>query len=117
MFFPQRAFRGFSCSVVTSTTWQCVASFGYRYTLLTLLALKTLPFRTKYTRSGRWGSNPRPPAWEAGALPTELRPRISFTHTGTTEPEGCMFSHPGPYHIELQILFRFLMGHPIPQNK
>jgi hypothetical protein len=27
------------------------------------------------TRSGRWGSNPRPSAWEADALPTELRPR------------------------------------------
>src|SRR5215207_1873770 len=26
-------------------------------------------------RSGRWGSNPRPSAWEADALPTELRPR------------------------------------------
>ena len=25
--------------------------------------------------SGRWGSNPRPSAWEADALPTELRPR------------------------------------------
>src|SRR5438105_13297347 len=27
--------------------------------------------------SGRWGSNPRPSAWEADALPTELRPRGS----------------------------------------
>jgi hypothetical protein len=27
------------------------------------------------TLSGRWGSNPRPSAWEADALPTELRPR------------------------------------------
>jgi hypothetical protein len=27
------------------------------------------------SRSGRWGSNPRPSAWEADALPTELRPR------------------------------------------
>src|SRR5215211_4455537 len=26
-------------------------------------------------KSGRRASNPRPPAWEAGALPTELRPR------------------------------------------
>jgi hypothetical protein len=25
--------------------------------------------------SGRWGSNPRPSAWAADALPTELRPR------------------------------------------
>ncbi len=27
------------------------------------------------TRSGRWDLNPRPTAWEADALPTELRPR------------------------------------------
>ena len=27
--------------------------------------------------SGRWGSNPRPSAWEADALPTELRPRAT----------------------------------------
>ena len=26
--------------------------------------------------SGRRGSNPRPPAWEASALPTELLPRF-----------------------------------------
>ena len=25
-------------------------------------------------RSGKWGSNPRPSAWEANALPTELLP-------------------------------------------
>jgi hypothetical protein len=25
--------------------------------------------------SGKWGSNPRPSAWEADALPTELLPR------------------------------------------
>ncbi len=28
-----------------------------------------------YTKSGRRDSNPRHPAWEASALPTELRPR------------------------------------------
>jgi hypothetical protein len=28
-----------------------------------------------FVKSGRWGSNPRPSAWEADALPTELRPR------------------------------------------
>ena len=27
--------------------------------------------------SGRRASNPRPPAWEAGALPTELRPQVA----------------------------------------
>ncbi len=26
--------------------------------------------------SGKWGSNPRPSAWEANALPTELLPLI-----------------------------------------
>lgn len=26
--------------------------------------------------SGKWGSNPRPAAWEAAALPTELLPHI-----------------------------------------
>ena len=29
-------------------------------------------------RSGRWGSNPRPSAWEADALPTELRPQLAW---------------------------------------
>src|SRR5438045_7597631 len=29
------------------------------------------------SESGRWGSNPRPSAWEADALPTELRPRVA----------------------------------------
>ena len=28
-----------------------------------------------YTSSGKWDSNPRPLAWEANALPTELLPR------------------------------------------
>ena len=28
-------------------------------------------------KSGRWDSNPRRPAWEAGILPTELRPRCT----------------------------------------
>src|SRR5438270_9652978 len=47
------------------------------------------------SESGRRGSNPRPSAWEADALPTELRPRqedqdssvgeiISATRTGGT---------------------------------
>jgi hypothetical protein len=30
---------------------------------------------TRTSRSGRWDSNPRHLAWEASALPTELRPR------------------------------------------
>ena len=28
--------------------------------------------------SGRRGSNPRHPAWEADTLPTELRPHLAF---------------------------------------
>ncbi len=28
--------------------------------------------------SGKWGSNPRPSAWEADALPTELLPLVSL---------------------------------------
>src|SRR5581483_6005608 len=32
-------------------------------------------FRSTYVESGRTDSNRRHPAWEAGALPTELRPR------------------------------------------
>ena len=34
------------------------------------------PHRAGFSRSGRRGSNPRPSAWEADALPTELRPRL-----------------------------------------
>ena len=34
------------------------------------------PFRIK--QSGRRGSNPRPTAWKAVALPTELRPLVRF---------------------------------------
>ena len=33
------------------------------------------PANRYYQRSGRWDSNPRHLAWEASALPTELRPR------------------------------------------
>ena len=38
-------------------------------------------FSTKFpalcSLSGKWGSNPRPSAWEADALPTELLPLVS----------------------------------------
>jgi hypothetical protein len=35
------------------------------------------------SRSGRWDSNPRPSAWEADALPTELHPRaVDSTREG-----------------------------------
>src|SRR5690606_26936057 len=36
------------------------------------------------TRWRRWDSNPRPPACKAGALPAELRPRL--TSNGTWPP-------------------------------
>ena len=40
-------------------------------------------------KSGRRGSNPRPSAWKADALPTELLPRLCGRRwTRTTEPEG-----------------------------
>src|SRR5262249_7018114 len=35
--------------------------------------------------SGRWDSNPRQPAWKAGALPTELRPQGGGRWIRTTE--------------------------------
>src|SRR5436309_9647860 len=38
------------------------------------------------TLSGRRGSNPRPSAWEADALPTELRPRGAHSSAGSTRP-------------------------------
>ena len=45
------------------------------------LTTTALLFRTKdfidYCTSGKRGSNPRPPAWEASALPTELLPQQS----------------------------------------
>ena len=31
--------------------------------------------------SGKWGSNPRPSAWEADALPSELLPHLSNFQT------------------------------------
>src|SRR3954453_23395776 len=40
------------------------------------------------TGSGRRASNPRPPAWEAGALPTELRPRAGQSSRATGRPEA-----------------------------
>ena len=41
------------------------------------------------TKSGRWGSNPRPSAWEADALPTELRPRASNRSRAPQRGSGC----------------------------
>src|SRR5205085_5065001 len=36
-------------------------------------------------RSGRWDSNPRHLAWEASALPAELRPPAGGHRTGSVE--------------------------------
>ena len=48
-------------------------------------------FPSASARSGRWDSNPRHLAWEASALPTELRPRgldlshlLCFSHVADT---------------------------------
>src|SRR4051812_13218115 len=40
-------------------------------------------------RSGRRGSNSRPSAWEADALPTELRPRDPHLSSGLSGRPGC----------------------------
>ncbi len=40
------------------------------------------------SRSGRRGSNPRPSAWEADALPTELRPRCLYPSRVGSERRG-----------------------------
>ena len=37
-------------------------------------------------QSGRRGSNPRPSAWEADALPTELRPRVAYRSLPSRSP-------------------------------
>jgi hypothetical protein len=39
----------------------------------------------------RWGSNPRQPACKAGALPTELRPRISWDSTTRYPSTACPY--------------------------
>ena len=44
-----------------------------------------------FRRSGRRGSNPRPSAWEADALPTELRPRGRIV-----EPAGSLETRSAP---------------------
>src|SRR5438045_6345378 len=40
------------------------------------------------SESGRRGSNPRPSAWEADALPTELRPRSVQPYPSTRTASG-----------------------------
>src|SRR5256885_1754909 len=44
-----------------------------------LVLTKDALYRLSYaSESGRRGSNPRPSAWKADALPTELRPRAEW---------------------------------------
>ncbi len=38
-------------------------------------ASPSVRFPRTHEKSGRWGSNPQQPAWKAGTLPIELRPR------------------------------------------
>jgi hypothetical protein len=53
----------------TTVTRKKMAGHRWRPATTSLRKNQQLP------RSGRWDSNPRRPAWEAGILPTELRPR------------------------------------------
>src|SRR5690606_27513360 len=48
-------------------------------------------FRVRGRTRGRRGSNPRPPAWEADALPTELLPRDT-TFTGNHSDRSHQYS-------------------------
>jgi hypothetical protein len=50
--------------------------------------------------SGRRGSNPRPAAWKAAALPTELLPRIQF-QVSSLKFSSCASIEP---NFKLQIL-------------
>ena len=47
--------------------------------------------------SGKRGSNPRPPAWEASALPTELLPHSTFA----TLSEPIPGLEPGTYSLRM----------------
>jgi hypothetical protein len=43
-------------------------------------------FPWRFSLSGKWGSNPRPSAWEANALPTELLPlKVYKEHLVSTQ--------------------------------
>src|SRR5207244_12414812 len=53
------------------------------------LAATRSPHLGCWSRSGRRGSNPRPSAWEADALPTELHPLA-----GSTIPKRGRFRPP-----------------------
>ena len=51
---------------------------------------------------GRWGSNPRPPESQSGALPTELRPPLIFGAPGRTRTCYPRLRRPMLYPNELQ---------------
>ena len=58
-------------------------------------------------QSGKRGSNSRPPAWEASALPTELLPHFAFPVKETSLSISLPLrwsryrdSNPGPTHYE-----------------
>ena len=49
----------------------------------------TPPTRKRPSESGRRDSNPRPTAWKAVTLPTELLPRLDFDLTNPLSDEAC----------------------------
>jgi ketosteroid isomerase-like protein len=53
----------------------CATARSWRLLFTRTTRIRTGSSGSKHKKSGRRASNPRPPAWEAGALPTELRPR------------------------------------------
>src|ERR1700675_1023969 len=54
-------------------------------------------------QSGRWGSNPRPSAWEADALPTELRPRAPIV-APARPGESLVFRFVDADAVEIRVL-------------
>jgi hypothetical protein len=75
---------------------------GFRRYGQTLLRVGAPPFKW----SGRRDSNPRPAAWKAAALPTELRPLPGSgggTRTrdqGINSPPLCRLSYPGSQSLQ-----------------
>ena len=63
---------------------------GFELMTSSLPRMRSTPELHRLLWSGRRGSNSRPSAWKADALPTELLPQISGggRWTRTTEPEG-----------------------------
>jgi hypothetical protein len=59
---------------------------------------------------GRWGSNPRPPESQSGALPTELRPPLHFTYSTRTRTCNPRLRRPVLYPVELRALHKNWSG-------